>query len=280
MFKHLRAGALVAGLILLAACAKPGEGDTQKDGAKDAAKSGDAGTAAAPADLSTDAQKFGYSVGVDLGHSLAQVKDDVDLKALEKGLEESAAGKTPRLDDKTREEIKKTVSAKIQQKQLAERQAKAQTAKAEGEKFLADNKTKAGVKTTDSGLQYEVVTEGTGDHPTKDDKVTVNYKGTLIDGTVFDSSYDRNEPVTFPLANVIPGWTEGLQLMTPGSKYKLYIPSTLAYGERGAGAKIPPNSTLVFEVELLKVEKGTPAAAPAAAAPASAPAAKPAKGKK
>jgi FKBP-type peptidyl-prolyl cis-trans isomerase FkpA len=112
------------------------------------------------------------------------------------------------------------------------------------------------VKTTADGLQYEVVTEGKGDHPTKDDKVTVNYKGTLIDGTVFDSSYDRNQPVTFPLANVIPGWTEGLQLMTPGSKYKFYIPSKLAYGERGAGMKIGPNSTLIFEVELISIDKG------------------------
>ncbi len=111
------------------------------------------------------------------------------------------------------------------------------------------------MKTTDSGLQYEVLTEGKGDHPKATDKVTVNYKGSLLDGTVFDSSYDRGQPVSFPLANVIPGWTEGVQLMTPGSKYKFYLPSTLAYGERGAPPKIGPNSTLVFEVELISVDK-------------------------
>ncbi len=261
MFKHTRALAALAGIALLAACAKPGEGDANK------------ADAATPSDLATDAQKFGYAIGIDLGHSLGPVKDDVDIKALEAGLEESAAGKTPRLDDKTRDEIKKTVSVKIQQKQMEEHKVKAEKAKADGEKFLADNGKKDGVKTTASGLQYEVLTEGKGDHPGKDDKVTVNYKGTLIDGTVFDSSYDRGEPVSFPLANVIPGWTEGLQLMTVGSKYKFYIPAELAYGERGAGVKIGPNETLIFEVELLSIDK-TPAADAAPAAPAAKPAKK------
>lgn len=257
MFKHSRAFAVLAGVALLAACSKPGD---------DAAK----GDAATPSDLSTDAQKFGYSIGIDLGHSLAQVKDEVDIKALESGLEESAAGKTPRLDDKTRDEIKKSVSVKIQQKQAEERKVKADKAKADGEAFLAENAKKDGVKTTADGLQYEVLTEGKGDHPTKDDKVTVNYKGTLIDGSTFDSSYDRGQPVSFPLANVIPGWTEGLQLMTPGSKYKFYIPAALGYGERGAGAKIGPNETLIFEVELISIDKTAPA-------PAAAPVPKPAK---
>src|SRR5581483_2855080 len=143
-----------------------------------------------------------------------------------------------------------------QQAKMEERKALADKNQQASDQFLADNAKKPGVKTTASGLEYEVLTEGKGPHPTKDDKVTVNYKGTLIDGTVFDSSYDRGQPATFPLANVIPGWTEGLQLMTPGSKYKLYIPSNLGYGERGAGLKIGPNETLIFEVELMKVEKG------------------------
>ena len=139
---------------------------------------------------------------------------------------------------------------------MAERTAKAAAAKDAGEKFLAENGARAGVKTTASGLQYEILTEGSGANPKATDKVTVHYKGTLIDGTEFDSSYSRGQPVTFPLGNVIPGWTEGLQLMKAGGKAKLFIPSALAYGERGAGAKIGPNETLVFEVELIGVEKG------------------------
>ena len=179
------------------------------------------------------------------------------------------------MDDKARQEIKTTVAKKIQAKQKEEREAKAAKAKEAGEKFLAENAKKEGVKTTASGLQYEVITEGKGEHPTKDDKVTVHYKGTLLDGTEFDSSYSRNQPITFPLGNVIAGWTEGVQLMTPGSKYRFWIPPNLAYGERGAGAKIGPNETLVFEVELLSFEKG--GGKPEADKPAMAPKAAPKK---
>jgi FKBP-type peptidyl-prolyl cis-trans isomerase len=125
--------------------------------------------------------------------------------------------------------------------------------KAAGEKFLAENGKKPTVKTTASGLEYEVITEGKGKKPSATDNVTVHYKGTTIDGTEFDSSYGRGEPATFPLNAVIPGWTEGVQLMPEGSKYKFYIPSTLAYGEDGAGGKIGPNETLIFEVELIKI---------------------------
>ena len=126
--------------------------------------------------------------------------------------------------------------------------------KAAGEKFLAENGKKPNVKTTASGLQYEVLTEGKGSaHPGATDNVTVHYKGTTIDGSEFDSSYGRGEPATFPLNAVIPGWTEGVQLMTEGAKYKFYIPSNLAYGENGAGGKIGPNEALIFEVELLKI---------------------------
>jgi FKBP-type peptidyl-prolyl cis-trans isomerase len=219
-----------------------------------------------PADLQTDAQKFGYSVGYEIGKNLAQVKDDVDVASVEAGISEAVAGKTARLTDKEMQDIKTSVGREIQQKQMAARAAAAQKAKDDGAKFLADNGKRPEVKTTASGLQYEVTTEGKGDHPTLKDKVTVNYKGTLTDGTVFDSSYDRGQPATLPVGGVIPGWTEGLQLMSPGSKYKFYIPSNLAYGERGAGQKIPPNSTLVFEVELLSVEAAP--ATPAPAAPA------------
>jgi len=212
-------------------------------------------------DLKTDAQKFGYAIGVDLAKSLKPVKDDVDIKSLEAGLDSVFAGGEPVLDDATREQIKNTVAEKLQKKQLEERTATASKAKTEGETFLAENAKKAGVKTTASGLQYEVLTEGKGDSPKATDTVTVHYKGTLINGETFDSSYDRGQPVSFPLQNVIPGWTEGLQLMKPGAKYKFVIPSALAYGERGAGAKIGPNSTLVFEVELLSLGEPKPAAA-------------------
>ena len=233
---RILAAALVA--LLAAACAP-------KDGAS--------GTSS----LSTEQEKFGYAIGVDIGKSLsqAQVKDDLDVVALVDGIEEALAGKEPRLDDETREKVKMEMSRRVQERQQAERTAKAAAAKEAGEKFLAENGKRDGVKTTASGLQYEIVTEGAGATPTAADKVTVHYKGTLIDGTEFDSSYSRGQPVTFPLANVIPGWTEGLQLVKAGGKAKLYIPSTLAYGERGAGPKIGPNETLVFEVELLGVEK-------------------------
>lgn len=245
MLKHSRALMLIAGAAFLVACSKP---------ATDTAAAAPA--AAGASDLATDAQKFGYAIGVDLGRSLATVKDEVDLAALKKGLDEVAGGKEPRMDDAAREEIKNAVSKKIQEKQVAERAKAAEEAKGKGEAFLAENGKKPNIKTTASGLQYETITEGTGATPTASDKVEVNYKGTLLNGEVFDSSYDRNQSVTFPLANVIPGWTEGLQLMKVGGKTKFYIPAALAYGERGAGGKIGPNETLIFEVELIKVEKG------------------------
>jgi FKBP-type peptidyl-prolyl cis-trans isomerase FkpA len=219
-----------------------------------------AGADKAPAGLNSDAEKFGYAIGVDLGKSLQPVKQDVDIEALKRGLDDVYAGGTPKMDDKAREEIKNTVAKKMQERQMKERQEQATKAKDEGEKFLAENGKKEGVKTTASGLQYQVITEGKGDHPKPTDRVTVHYKGTLINGEEFDSSYSRGQPVTFPLQNVIPGWTEGLQLMTPGSKYKFVIPAALAYGERGAGVKIGPNSTLIFEVELLAINQEAEAA--------------------
>ncbi|MEW6167584.1 MAG: FKBP-type peptidyl-prolyl cis-trans isomerase [Pseudomonadota bacterium] len=238
MNKHFRLTAAALTLTLVAACAQ------QENGAA----AGNGATA-----LETDAQKFGYAIGVDLGKSLQPVKDDVDIAALKAGLDDAFAGTTPKLDDAAREEIKNTVARKMQERQKAERSAQAEKAKQEGQAFLAENAKREGVKTTASGLQYEVLQEGEGKKPTAEDRVTVHYKGTLISGEEFDSSYARGQPVTFPLSNVIPGWTEGVQLMSPGAKYKFYIPSDLAYGERGAGVKIGPNETLIFEVELLSV---------------------------
>lgn len=248
MSKSFRLLAVVAAVGLIAACAKKPEG-TDASG------------------LTTDAQKFGYTIGVDLGRSLQPVKDDVDLAALKQGIDDVYANPTDasklKLDDKAREEVKQTVAKKMQEKQVAQRAEQEKKNADEGAKFLAENAKKAGVKATPSGLQYEVITEGKGAHPKASDKVTVHYRGTLLNGETFDSSYDRGQPVSFPLANVIPGWTEGVQLMTPGAKYKFYIPANLAYGERGAGAKIGPNATLVFEVELLSIDKEEAAAKPA-----------------
>ena len=241
MLKSYRLLALIAAASLIAACSK------------------NEGGGSGSAELTTDAQKFGYAIGVDLGKSLTPVKDQVDIEALKAGLDDQFKNGSSKMDDKAREAIKTTVAKAMQEKQMAQRAEQAKKAKDEGEKFLAENAKKDGVKTTASGLQYEVLTEGKGPRPKTTDKVTVHYKGTLISGEEFDSSYSRNQPVTFPLANVIPGWTEGVQLMTPGAKYRFYIPSNLAYGERGAGVKIGPNSTLIFEVELLAIAKEEPA---------------------
>jgi len=207
-------------------------------------------------ELTTEEQKFGYAIGVNLGNSLQPVSKHVDYAALKQGLDDVASGATLKLNDEEREAIHNTMAQKIQDEQKQEREAQAGKAKEDGEKFLAENGKRPEVKTTASGLQYEVITEGEGTAPKASDTVTVNYRGTLINGEEFDSSYERGQPATFPLANVIPGWTEGLQLMKPGAKYKLYLPPSLAYGERGAGVKIGPNSTLVFEVELISVGPG------------------------
>jgi len=155
----------------------------------------------------------------------------------------------------------------MMEKQIAASKEAAEKNKAEGEKFLEENKKKDGVKTTASGLQYKVIKEGSGASPKETDTVVTNYRGTLIDGTEFDSSYKRNEPASFPVNRVIKGWTEALQLMKPGAKYQLFIPSSLAYGERGAGQTIGPTATLIFDVELLSIKAPEPAATVAPGVP-------------
>ena len=202
-----------------------------------------------------------YIIGLNLGQSLKTQEVPVTLDLIIQGLRDGLGGNNALL---TPEEIQAAMQ-EFQQQLMNQQQSKRQ---AEGEKnmkasqaFLDQNKAKAGVKTTASGLQYEVVTEGTGESPKPTDRVTVHYRGTLPDGTEFDSSYARNEPATFPVNGVIPGWVEALQLMKPGSKYKLVIPPALAYGERGAGGDIGPNQVLLFDVELIKVEAGAPPAA-------------------
>jgi FKBP-type peptidyl-prolyl cis-trans isomerase FklB len=214
--------------------------------------------------------KVSYSIGLDIGSTFKKQKMEINTDVLAAGVKDGLSGANPLL---TPDEIR-TVMTEFS-KDMRERAATANKEAAdkntkEGEKFLAENKTKPGVKTTASGLQYVVEKEGNGAAPKETDTVVVNYRGTLIDGTEFDSSYKRGEPTTFPVNRVIKGWTEALQLMKPGAKYKLFIPSSLAYGPGGAGGDIGPNATLVFEVELLSVKPPEAAAAAPAVSPASA----------
>jgi FKBP-type peptidyl-prolyl cis-trans isomerase len=204
-------------------------------------------------DLTNPKQKASYAVGVDIATTLKRQELDLDAKALTAGISDGLAGKSALTEEQQKAalmDLEKNLRAKAEEKQKA---AAGKNLKA-GEDFLAANAKKDGVKTTASGLQYKVIKTGTGATPKPTDMVTVHYQGTLVDGTVFDSSIQRGEPATFPVRGVIPGWTEALQLMKVGGKWQLFIPAKLAYGEQGPGP-IGPNSTLIFEVELLGIEK-------------------------
>lgn len=214
----------------------------------------------AQGELTTPEQKAGYAIGVNIGSNLVSngLTGDLDLAAIIAGLQESVAGGELKMSAADMEAAMQAFTTLQQEKMNAQLAAQAQA----GVDFLAQNGAKEGVTTTASGLQYSMVTDApdaSAAMPKETDTVSVHYTGTLIDGTVFDSSVERNEPATFPLNGVIPGWTEGLQLMKVGSKYRFFIPSALAYGEAGAPPVIPPNSTLIFDVELLSIE--APAAA-------------------
>jgi FKBP-type peptidyl-prolyl cis-trans isomerase FklB len=205
-------------------------------------------------DLKDPKQRASYSIGADIGSNFKRQEIEIDAKALAAGLNDALAGKTTLTDAEMKETLnnfRKDLQSKmeVKQKSAGDKNVK------EGEAFLAANAKKEGVKTTASGLQYKVIKSGTGASPKSTDSVKVHYHGTLVDGTVFDSSVERGEPVTFGVSEVIPGWTEALQLMKEGDKWQLYIPSKLAYGERAAGPKIGPNSTLIFDVELLSIVK-------------------------
>lgn len=201
--------------------------------------------------LDTQKQKVGYAIGMNIGSSFKKQSLELDFDTLIKGLKDGYTGGKAAM---TEEQIQE-VMMNLQKEMSAKHAEKMEAAKKDGIAFLVANKGKEGVKTTASGLQYKSITEGKGAKPKATDSVTVNYKGTLVDGTEFDSSYKRNEPAKFPLNGVIPGWTEGLQLMPVGSKYQFFIPSQLGYGEGGQGGSIPPNSTLIFEVELISIDK-------------------------
>lgn len=201
-------------------------------------------------DKSTEIQKISYIIGYEQGQNLKNMTErtgeKLDIEIYNKAVADAVAGKESALTDEQIEAVGKA----YEERKLKEAQDKAVKNKADGEKFLTENATKEGVKTTASGLQYKVITEGTGPTPKATDTVIVNYEGKLIDGKVFDSSYERGMPAQFKVNEVIKGWTEGLQLMKKGSKYELYVPSELAYGEAGNPA-IEPNSVLIFTVELL-----------------------------
>jgi FKBP-type peptidyl-prolyl cis-trans isomerase FklB len=208
---------------------------------------------AADAQLKDQKDKVSYSIGLDIGTTLKRQLIDVNEQLLSNGIQDGLSGKKPLLTD---EEVKATMAAfqkDMVAKQSAAKKAAGEKNAAQGKKFLEENKNKEGVKTTASGLQYKVLKEGSGPTPKATDTVKVNYRGTTIEGTEFDSSYKRGEPASFPVNRVIKGWTEALQLMKPGSKYQLFVPADLAYGERGAGADIGPNAALLFDVELVQI---------------------------
>jgi len=218
--------------------------------------------------LDTEPSKVSYAIGLEVANSLKNLGADLDRAVFIEALNAQLDGADVRLTAEEAKKAKQEFFQKRAVKQAEERKAGSAKNKVEGEKFLSENAKKEGVKVTESGLQYEVITLGDGAKPVATDKVKVHYRGTLLDGTEFDSSYKRGQPVTFPLNAVIKGWTEGVQLMPVGSKFKFYIPSDLAYGERGAGAVITPNSTLTFEVELLDIVTEKPVDGQAAAQPA------------
>lgn len=222
--------ALILGLSLLASCNKKMGGDVK---------------------VETEEQKVSYAIGQEIGRGMKAQGIKVDVPVLAMSISDALAGKEPKLKP---EEAQQAMMA-MRMKMMEDRKKQAEGNVETGNKFLADMEKKEGVKKTKSGLLYKVVTKGKGKKPKETDTVKVHYKGTLIDGTEFDSSYARKEPAEFPVNRVIKGWIEGLQIMEVGSKYMFYIPSDLAYGAQGRPS-IPPNSVLVFEVELLDIVKG------------------------
>jgi FKBP-type peptidyl-prolyl cis-trans isomerase FklB len=195
--------------------------------------------------------KISYVIGRDMAENLRKQGIEIEAEAFVQGMKDVVSGKPSALSP---DEVQQAMMA-LQQNMSQKQQGKGADNKKAGEDFLAQNKTKEGVKTLPSGLQYQILQPGNGKSPSRTDKVTTHYHGTLIDGTVFDSSYERGQPATFPVSGVIAGWTEALQLMQEGAKWRLYIPSDLAYGARGAGSDIGPNTALIFDVELISVNK-------------------------
>jgi len=205
---------------------------------------------AADSSLDTDKKKSSYAIGLQIGQDFKRGGLSIDVDAFSSAISDMLAGKPPKLNQ---QEMAAAMDS-LRQQQMAKQAEFGKKAKEEGEAFLATNKTKPGVKTLPSGVQYKIIKSGSGKAPTKASSVVVHYKGTLIDGTEFDSSYARGKPLTFPVTGVIKGWTELLLLMKEGDKWQAFIPSDSAYGPRGSGQVIGPNSTLIFDIELLEVK--------------------------
>jgi FKBP-type peptidyl-prolyl cis-trans isomerase FklB len=231
---------------------------TQKTPAASSAaapKTGTAAKAGAPLVLKTQKDKVSYAIGLNIGKSFR--KDSVDVNSLifARGVKDAITGAKPLLTDDELKAALTELQAELKKHQDDAARVAGDTNQKAGETFLAENKTKDGVVALPSGLQYKIITAGTGPKPAETDSVVCNYRGTLLDGTEFDSSYKRGQPATFPVNGVIKGWTEALQLMPVGSKWQLFVPADLAYGARGAGGEIGPNATLVFEVELISIQE-------------------------
>lgn len=241
--------ALAVSLALLAGCNKTG--DATSEPKAEAAAGADAD--AIPG-LPTEKDRNSYMVGMALGRQFEPMKDELDIDVVVKAIKTTLAGEKLLMTDEQAQAIGEGFQRKLQAKQIEKMMADASANAEAGAKFLAENAKKPGVVTTDSGLQYLVIEPGKGAKPTAGDTVRVNYKGSLLDGTVFDDSAQHGGPAEFPLAQVVPGWQEGIVLMPVGGKYRFWIPSNLGYGETGTpGGPIPPNATLVFEVELLDI---------------------------
>jgi FKBP-type peptidyl-prolyl cis-trans isomerase FklB len=214
--------------------------------------------------LKTQKEKASYAIGLNIGKSMHKDSVDVDPAIVLRGMKDGLAGNKPLLTDDEARATMVALQADLRKKQEEKMLVQGETNKKEGETFLAENKTKEGIVTLPSGLQYKILKEGTGPKPTAADTVVCQYKGALLDNTEFDSSYKRGQPATFPVSGVIKGWTEALQLMPVGSKWELFVPSELAYGARGGpGGGIGPNATLVFEVELMSIQPKAQVQAPA-----------------
>jgi len=213
--------------------------------------------------LTTTKEKQSYAIGMNLGENLKAQSVDIDPTLLTRGVKDTLTGAKPLLTPEEERATLMELQAGLRKNQMEKMQKASEKNKKEGVEFLTANKAKPGVVTLPSGLQYKIITAGTGPKPTATDSVSCNYRGTLIDGTEFDSSYKRGQPTTFPVSGVIKGWTEALQLMPVGSKWQLFVPASLAYGDRAASALIGPDATLIFEVELLSIQEKSAAKTPA-----------------